>query len=68
MIYVKFYSKTKDCFLEDINRNSSVEIEKVINRKADIIYQSPHPNKIIWAAKRLDENCVRIIAFDKVAN
>jgi len=68
MIYVKFYSKTKDCFLEDINRNSSVEIEKVINRKADIIYQSPHQNKIIWAAKWLDENCVRIMVFDKASN
>ena len=68
MIYVKFYSKTKDCFLADINRKPSAEIEKLISQEADIIYQSPHPNKIIWAAKRLDENCVRIIAFDKVAN
>ena len=68
MIYVKFYSKTKDCFLEDINRNSSAEIEKMINREADIIYQSPYTNKIIWAAKRLDENCVCIMVFDKTAN
>ena len=68
MIYVKFYSKTKDCFLEDINRKPSAEIEKMINREADIIYQSPHTNKIIWAAKRLDENCVSIIAFDETAN
>ena len=69
MIYVKFYSKTKDCFLEDINRKLSVEIEKMINNPdADIIYQSPHSNKIIWAAKRLDENCVRIMVFDKDAN
>lgn len=68
MIYVKFYSKTKDCFLEDINRKLSVEIEKMINQEADIIYQSPHANKIIWASKRLDENCVNIIAFDKAAN
>ena len=68
MIYVKFYSKTKDCFLEDINRKLSAEIEKMINWEADIIYQSPHANKIIWASKRLDENCVNIIAFDKAAN
>ena len=68
MIYIKFYSKTKDCFLEDINRNSSAEIEKMINWEADIIYQSPHANKIIWASKRLDENCVNIIAFDEAAN
>ena len=68
MIYIKFYSKTKDCFLEDINRKLSVEIEKMINREADIIYQSPHTNKIIWASKRLDENCVCIMVFDKTAN
>ena len=84
MIYIKFYSKTKDCFLEDINRKPSPEIEKIINiprceRRgikpsariscdADIIYQSPHTNKIIWASKRLDENCVSIIAFDEAAN
>ena len=68
MIYIKFYSKTKDCFLEDINRNSSAEIEKMINWEADIIYQSPHANKIIWASKRLDANCVNIIAFDEAAN
>ena len=68
MIYVKFYSKTKDCFLEDINRNSSAEIEKLISCDADIIYQSPYTNKIIWAAKRLDENCVCIMVFDKTAN
>ena len=68
MIYVKFYSKTKDCFLEDINRKPSAEIKKIISCEADIIYQSPHTNKIIWAAKRLDENCVRIMVFDKAAN
>ena len=68
MIYVKFYSKTKDCFLADINRNSSAEIEKLISRDAQIIYQSSHTNKFIWAAKRLNENCVNIIAFDKAAN
>ena len=68
MIYIKFYSKTKDCFLEDINRKPSAEIKKIINREADIIYQSLHTNKIIWASKRLDENCVSIIAFDEVAN
>ena len=68
MIYVKFYSKTKGYFLEDINRKPSAEIEKLISQEADIIYQSPHPNKIIWAAKRLDENCVRIMVFDKAAN
>ena len=68
MIYVKFYSKTKGYFLEDINRKPSAEIEKLISREADIIYQSPHANKIIWAAKRLDENCVRIMVFDKAAN
>ena len=68
MIYVKFYSKTKGYFLEDINRKLSAEIEKLISQEADIIYQSPHPNKIIWAAKRLDENCVRIMVFDKAVN
>ena len=68
MIYVKFYSKTKDCFLADINRNSSAEIEKLISRDAQIIHQSSHTNKFIWAAKRLNENCVNIIAFDKAAN
>ena len=68
MIYVKFYSKTKDCFLESINRKPSAEIEKLISQEADIIYQSSHPNKIIWAAKRLDENCVRIMVFDKAVN
>lgn len=68
MIYIKFYSKTKDCFLEDINRKPSAEIEKIINTPdADIIYQSPHTDKIIWASKRLDENCVSIIAFDETA-
>jgi hypothetical protein len=68
MIYAKFYTKSKGC-LEGINRKPSVEIEKIINNpEADIIYQSPHSNKIIWAAKRLDENCVRIMAFDKAAN
>ncbi len=68
MIYVKFYSKTKDCFLEGINRKPSAEIKKIISCEADIIYQSPHTNKIIWASKRLDENCVSIIAFDEAAN
>lgn len=68
MIYVKFYSKTKDCFLESINRKPSAEIKKIISCEVDIIYQSPHTNKIIWAAKRLDENCVRIMVFDKAAN
>lgn len=68
MIYVKFYSKTKDCFLEDINRKPRAEIKKIISCEADIIYQSPHTNKIIWASKRLDENCVSIIAFDEAAN
>lgn len=67
MIYAKFYTKSKGC-LEGINRKPSVEIEKIISQEADIIYQSPHSNKIIWAAKRLDENCVRIMAFDKAAN
>ena len=67
MIYVKFYSKTKDCFLEGINRKPSAEIKKIISCEADIIYQSPHTNKIIWASKRLDENCVSIIAFDETA-
>ena len=38
MIYVKFYSKTKDCFLDGINRKPSAEIEKMINiPDADII-------------------------------
>ena len=50
-----------------INR-STKKIKKIINREADIIYQSLHTNKIIWASKRLDENCVSIIAFDEVAN
>lgn len=58
MIYAKFYSKTKDCFLEGINRKLSAEIEKIISCDADIIYQSLYTNKIIWAAKRLDENCL----------
>ena len=67
MIYIKFYSKTKGYFFEDINRKPSAEIEKMISCEADIIYQSPHTNKIIWASKRLDENCVSIIAFDETA-
>ena len=68
MIYAKFYTKSKGC-LEGINRKPSAEIEKIINNlDADIIYQSLHSNKIIWAAKRLDENCVSIIAFDEAAN
>lgn len=39
MIYVKFYSKTKDCFLEDINRKPSAEIEKIISCDAQIMDQ-----------------------------
>ena len=39
MIYVKFYSKTKDYFLEDINRKLSAEIEKMINWEAQIMDQ-----------------------------
>ena len=106
MIYVKYYTKSNPCFLEDINRKLSAEIEKIINNPdasvgvccshkvvavgfntlcydaerrgikpsariscdADIIYQSPHANKIIWASKRLDENYVCIMVFDKAAN
>lgn len=55
-------------FLEDINRKPCAEIEKKLNIQADVIYQPPHTNKIIWAAKRIDENCVCIMVFDKAVN
>ena len=46
MIYVKFYSKTKGYFFENINRKLSAEIEKIINNPGvDIIYQSPYTKR-----------------------
>ncbi|WP_024470189.1 hypothetical protein [Treponema pedis] len=68
MIYIKYYNKSKGCFLEDINRKPDTEIAKKLNIQADVIYQSPHTNKIIWTVKRIDEDCINITVFDKAVN
>lgn len=68
MIYIKYYNKSKGYFLEDLNRKPDPEIEKKLNIQADVIYQSPHTSKITWAAKRIDENCIRIMVFNETLN
>ncbi|UTC67012.1 MULTISPECIES: hypothetical protein [unclassified Treponema] len=68
MIYIKYYNKSKGCFLEDLNRKPDPEIEKKLNIQADVIYQSPHTSKITWAAKRIDENYIRLMVSDKAVN